>query len=90
MTELASLPEITVGSRLFHVGAPGIPAGSVLSDPYFGSKQLNQTRTVKTEEAGRRLEGLLQSGAVGRADLRSECLSQGATVWTGSTGRERS
>ena len=42
MTELASLPEITVGTHLFHVGASGIPAGSVLSDPSFGSKQLNR------------------------------------------------
>ena len=62
MTELASLPEITVGSRLFHVGAPGIPEGSVLSDPYFGSKQLNRPVLSRQRKRGDDLKAYFNLG----------------------------
>ena len=62
MTEASSLPEITVGTHLFHVGAPGIPAGSVLSDPYFGSKQLNRPVLSRQRRQGDDLKAYFNLG----------------------------
>ena len=62
MTEASSLPEITVGSHLFIVGAPGIPAGSVLSDPAFGSKQLNRPVLSRQRRQGDDLKAYFNLG----------------------------
>ena len=62
MTEASSLPEITVGTHLFHVGAPGIPAGSVLSDPSFGSKQLNRPVLSRQRRQGDDLKAYFNLG----------------------------
>ncbi len=62
MTEASSLPEITVGSRLFHVGAPGIPAGSVLSEPSIGSRELNQPVLSRQRKQGDDLKAYFNLG----------------------------
>ncbi len=62
MPDLPSLPEIAVGSRLFHVGAPGIPVESVLSDPYFGSKQLNRPVLSRQRKQGDDLKAFFDLG----------------------------
>ena len=62
MTEASSLPEITVGSHLFIVGAPGIPAGSVLPDPSFGSKQLNRPVLSRQRRQGDDLKAYFNLG----------------------------
>ena len=62
MTEASSLPEITVGTHLFHVGAPGIPAGSVLSDPSFGSRELNRPVLSRQRRQGDDLKAYFNLG----------------------------
>ena len=62
MTELASLPEITVGSRLFHVGEPDIPEGSVLSEPSLGSRELNRPVLSRQRRQGDDLKAYFNLG----------------------------
>ena len=62
MTEASSLPEITVGTHLFHVGAPGIPAGSVLSEPSLGSRELNRPVLSRQRKQGDDLKAYFNLG----------------------------
>ena len=62
MPECSSPPAITVGSRLFHVGAPDIPEGTVLSDPYFGSRELNRPVLSRESRQGDDLKAYFNLG----------------------------
>ena len=62
MTQLSSLPEITDGSHLFHVGAPGIPAGSVLSEPSIGSREFNRPVLSRQRKQGDDLKAAFDLG----------------------------
>lgn len=62
MPDLSSLPEIKVGSHLFHVGEPEIPEGSVLSSSAFGSRKLDRLVLAKQHKYGEDLKACFDMG----------------------------
>ena len=62
MTDLSSLPDIKIGSHLFHVGDLKIPEGSELPNSTFGSRLLNRPVVEKLQKFGKDLEASFDMG----------------------------